>query len=150
MQNEVEYIKTIIKELRSSVDEATVKKLDLDKSERVVDRLGSFSDGCKECQQQLLELKSHFAKLQEEIQATTVKEHNKFINDISSHLQKQHKLVAEGTYLAIYLSIGMSIGMALGLTIFDNIGLGMSLGMSMGLALGIGLDADAKKKGKMI
>lgn len=150
MQTDVEHVKAIIKELRSSVEEKTVKKLDLDKSERIADRLASFSDECQECQEQLLELKSYYMKLQEGTQELTVKEHNKFINEISNHLQKRHKLVADGTYLAIYLSLGVSFGMMLGLTLFDNVGLGMSIGMSMGLALGIGLDTDAKKKGKTI
>ncbi|MDQ0154696.1 hypothetical protein [Robertmurraya andreesenii] len=153
MQNEVEHLKTMVREMKDAVDEQTAKKLNLDKCERLIDRLSSFSDSCMECKQKLLELKSHFSDLQERLdllQTDTLKPHNKVINQIASHLQKRHKLVAEGTYLAIYMSFGLSMGVVFGLTIFDNIGFGMSIGLSIGLAIGAALDADAKKKGNTI
>lgn len=153
MQNEVEHLKTMVREMKDAVGGPTTKKLNLDKCERMIERLGSFSDSCPECKQNLLDLQTHFTELQENIgplQADTLKCHNQWINQIASHLQKQHKLVAEGTYLAIYMSLGLSMGMVFGLTIFDNIGLAMPMGLSIGLALGSAMDADARKKGKTI
>ena len=40
------------------------KNLDLDKCERVIDNLGSFSASCEECKQHLLELKDIFIQLE--------------------------------------------------------------------------------------
>jgi hypothetical protein len=143
----------MIRALKRTVSKQTTTKLDLDKCERIVERLESFSASCEGCQQHLLEVKNHFTLLEvnvERIEETTFKQHRQLINHIISHLQKKHKLIAEGYYLAIFMSIGMSIGVAFGLTIFDNIGLGIPIGMCFGLAIGAGLDADAKKKGNTI
>ncbi|WP_245864224.1 hypothetical protein [Fredinandcohnia onubensis] len=152
MENHVDDIKTNIEKLRSTISKELSKKLDLNKCERVVDKLGSFSEGCVECQQHLLDLKNHFNKMVAKINEIDKdsNHHKQMIKGIVSHLQKEHKLVPEGFYLSLYMSIGMSIGVVFGLTIIDNFALGISFGMSMGIALGAGLDADAKKKGNSI
>jgi hypothetical protein len=153
LQNLVEHVKTMISRVRGAVSKKTMSKLDLDKCERIVERIGTFSASCEGCHQHLLEVKNHFTELEtnvDRIEETTFKRHRQLINHIISHLQKEHKLIAEGYYLAIFMSIGMSIGVAFGLTIFDNIGLGIPIGMCFGLAIGAGLDADAKKKGNTI
>lgn len=153
MQNEVEHLKTMVRDMKNANDESTANKLNLEKCERIIDRLSTFSDSCKECNQSLYDMKDHISELHQigsPFSVNKFKQHSAFINKIAVHFQKQHKLVEEGTYLSIYMSLGLSLGIVFGLMIFDNIGLGMSLGMCMGLALGAGLDSDAKKKGKTI
>jgi hypothetical protein len=153
LEYQVDGILTILKELKGAVSKPISTKLDLDKCERVVERLGSFSTSCEECQQHLLELKDHVLQLKansNQLEDNEIKQYRKMIGHIISHLQSKHKLVTAGYYLAIYMSLGMSLGVTFGLTIFDNIGLGIPLGMCIGLAIGAGLDADSKKKGKTI
>lgn len=152
VENHVDDIKTNIVKLRSTISKELSKKLDLNKCERVVEKLDSFSASCEECQQHLVDLKNHFTQLEandDEIDKDS-KHHKQVIKGIAAHLQKEHKLVPEGMYLTLYMSIGMSLGMVFGLTIFDNIALGLPIGMSIGIAIGAGLDADAKKKGNTI
>ena len=153
MENNADYVKTILRELRSTVSEQISAKLNLAKCERIVEKLDSFSVSCEECQQLLLELKNHFIQLKEnvnQIEDTELKQHKQLINHIVSHLQKTHKMVAEGYYLGLFLSLGLIMGIVFGLTIFKNIGLGIPIGMCMGVAIGAGMDADAKKKGNTI
>jgi hypothetical protein len=153
LENIVVHVKTIIRELNGTVSKPISKELDLDKCERVVEKLGSFSSSCKDCQQQLHELKNHLILIQEDIDMIDdikLKKFKQFISHITSHLEKKHKLVQEGYYLGIFMSLGISLGVVFGLTIFDNIGLGLPIGMCMGIAIGAGMDADAKKKGKTI
>ncbi|WP_246320038.1 hypothetical protein [Paenibacillus qinlingensis] len=153
MENRADHVKTLLRELRGTVSKPISKKLDLHKCERVVEKLGSFSSSCKDCQQQLLELMNYFILIKENIDRiddTKLKQYKQLINHITSHLQIKHKLIQEGYYLGIFMSLGMSLGVVFGITVFDNIGLGISIGMCMGLAIGAGKDADAKKKGKTI
>ncbi|WP_225228566.1 hypothetical protein [Bacillus sp. PS06] len=153
MEKQVESVKVLLNEIRSSVSKDLITKLEIDKCERIVERLGTFSTNCHECQQQLIELKNHVEKLSdnlEQIEESEIKQHKQMINLVVSHFQKKHQLVPEGHYLAIYLSLGISLGLVFGLVIFDNIALGIPIGMSLGVALGAGMDADAKKKGNTI
>ncbi|WP_449536469.1 hypothetical protein [Ferdinandcohnia sp. Marseille-Q9671] len=152
MENHVEELNEIIRRLRNTSSKERAKKLELDKCERLVQKMDSFSEKCVECREHLLVLKNQFRQLEENIEEkdSNSKQHKKVINDIVSHLQKKHKLVQEGTYLAIYMSIGMSLGMVFGFSLSDNFALWMPIGMSLGIAVGAGLDADAKKKGKTI
>ncbi len=152
MENQVEQIKLIIKKIRGVARESILKKLDLDKCERVADKLGSFSD-CEVCQNQLYDLKNYLNQLETNVDGINehvCKKHKQLIDHNVSHLQNKHKLVTDGHYLAIYMSIGMSLGVVFGLTVFDNIGLGLPIGFGIGIAIGSGLDADAKKKGRTI
>lgn len=151
MENSATSIKSNLQELRGTVSKPISKKLQLDKVNRMVEKLDSFSASCEDCQQYLGELNDCLLSIKENpetIDDTNLHRYKKLISNISSHLQKKHKLIEEGHYLAICMSIGMGIGMVLGLTVFDNIGLGLPIGMCLGLAIGAGLDEDAKKKGK--
>ncbi|MFD1849431.1 hypothetical protein [Oceanobacillus bengalensis] len=146
----VEKLKTILEEFRNTVDEKDARKLELGKCNRIIQKLGSFSSECEECFQHFIDLENHIIQLVDKVDElieNDVKHHKQKIDNISSHLQKQHKLVTSGYYLSIYMSIGTSLGIVFGLLIFDNIGLGLPLGMGIGVAIGAGLDADAKKKG---
>lgn len=153
MDNQTDHVKSMISELRRTVSEPILKKLNLNKCERVAEKLASFSSNCEDCQVQLLELENQLNLIKEDIETiddTKIKLFQQSISHITSHLEKKHKLIQEGHYLAIYMSLGISLGVVFGLTIFDNIALGIPIGMCLGLAIGTGLDSDAKKKGKTI
>lgn len=151
--NEFEKLLIDFEELKASIDVQTAKKLNLELFERIIKRVNSFSPDCEECSQTLKELEDHINKLkakQGRFDKNDFKQNSTKTNDIISHLEKQHKLVTEGTYLGVYMSLGMSIGLVFGLTVFHNLALGMPIGMCLGIALGASLDADAKKKGMTI
>jgi hypothetical protein len=151
LESRADQVKTLLRELRGTISKPISKKLDLDKCEQVVEKLGSFSSSCMDCQQLLLELMNYLTLIKENIDTiddTKLKQYKQLINQITSHLQKKHKLIQEGYYLGIFMSLGMSLGVVFGLTVFDGIGLGISFGMCIGLAIGASMDADAKKKGK--
>jgi hypothetical protein len=151
LENQADSVKTILIELRGTVGKTVLKKFDLDKCERVVEKLGFFSPRCKDCQQQLLELKNYLIQIKvniDRIDDTELRLYKNLISHITSHLQKKHKLIHEGHYLGFFMSLGISLGVVLGLTVFDNLGLGIPIGMCIGLAIGAGMDDDAKKKGK--
>lgn len=142
-----------IEELKSSINGQAVKKLDLDLLTRIVKKLDSISPECEKCSLTLDELEKHIKQLKDRgalLNENDFKQNKSKLNDIVSHLQKQHKLVTEGYYLGIYMSLGMSIGLVFGLLIFKNIALGLPIGMCLGIAIGSGMDADAKKKGMVI
>jgi len=139
--------------LKSNVDSQVSQKLDLEKCERVLKRLDTFSPDCKDCKKLLLTFEDHlsqFRKKEQPFQKTDYKEHHNTMANSISHLQKEHKLVTDGTNLSIYMSLGLSLGTVFGLLFLDNLALGISFGFSIGIAIGIGLDEDAKKKGRTI
>jgi hypothetical protein len=147
---QVEELYHFLEEIRKKADEKTAAKLELDKCKRIIQRLSTFSSDCEKCYQHFSELENQLIRLKgkaEHLAEDEVKHHKKLIGSISSHLQKQHKLVMPGHYLALYMSIGISIGTAIGLVVFENLVLGLPLGMCIGIAIGTGLDEDAKKKG---
>ncbi|MFA9558978.1 hypothetical protein ACERII_16835 [Evansella sp. AB-rgal1] len=149
----LEVLLEIIEEMDDRLDKITSKKLQLKKWGLTGEKLFSFGEECEECQQQFTNLENHVMKLNSigsVIDESDVKVHRSILKNALSHLEKKHKVVAEGYYLSIYMSIGMSLGVVFGLTVFDNIALGIPLGLSIGLAIGAGLDADAKKKGLVI
>ncbi len=153
MKEDLDQIKAIIVELKTIDNKKSSAKLDLNKCERLAEKLASLSKDCHECQQHLKEFNEHFIQLnqkKDQIDKADLKKHTQFIHHICSHLQKQHNLFPEGYYMGIYMSIGISLGIVFGLTIFDNIALGIPIGMCLGIAIGTGLDADVKKKGKTI
>ncbi|WP_226669747.1 hypothetical protein [Metabacillus litoralis] len=153
MKQHVEKIKATINELKRIDNKKINTKLDLNKSERVLDKLGTLASDCQECEQQLVEFENHYNQILDKnkhLQESDYKQHKKLIREAYSHLQKNHKLLPEGYYLSVFISVGISIGVMFGLTIFDNIALGLPIGMCIGIAIGSGLDADAKKNGKTI
>lgn len=142
-----------LEELSNEIGDINSKRLNITQLIRVVKRLESFSGECEECEKQLSEIGIRINVLknkQGHLEKFELKEHQQKVNAILSHLQKKHKLVAEGTYLSIYMSIGMSLGLVFGMLIYDNLSMGLSLGMGIGVAIGAGLDANAKKKGLTI
>ncbi|MFA1819702.1 hypothetical protein ACDX78_05805 [Virgibacillus oceani] len=149
----VDKLKTILNELGKTVDEEIAKKLELEKCDRIIQKLSSFSPDCEACDQHFIDLENHIMQLRDKSDQLTeedIKQHKQIIDDISAHLQKEHKLVTKGYYLSIYISMGAGIGVVLGLLVFDNIGLGLPIGFGIGVAIGAGLDADAEKKGMVL
>lgn len=125
--------------------------LELDLLKRIIIRLQSFD--CNECKNYLSDIEiylNYFNDNIDFIEKQKLKEYRKTLGNIKNHLQKEHGLYPEGTYTSTYMSIGMSIGLVFGLTVFDNIALGLPIGLGIGLAIGSGIDADLKKKGKII
>jgi hypothetical protein len=139
--------------LKSSVEPKVAQKLDLDKWERVLKRLDSFSPDCEECSTLLVTYHDHIHQFKEKgqlLEKPDFIEHHRTMEKFISHLEKKHKLVTEGTNQNLYMSLGLSLGVVFGLLLLDNLALGISFGFSIGIAIGIGLDADAKKKGRTI
>jgi hypothetical protein len=147
----IDKLNTIFDEIQKTVDKKVATKLEIDKCRRIIQRLNSFSTDCEECYQHFIELENHLIQLAEKVEHQVedddFKNHKQIIANVTSHLEKQHKLVTSGYYLSVYMSIGMSIGLVFGLLIFDNLALGLPIGMGIGVAIGAGLDEDAKKKG---
>ncbi|CDO03428.1 hypothetical protein BN988_01942 [Oceanobacillus picturae] len=142
-----------IEEISNNVDEQVATELELEKFNRIINRLDSFSNECEECEQYFTDLESHIKDLLEKNSTITeddIKHHNQKINNISTHLMKKHNLVTSGFYFSVYMPIGTSLGVVFGLLIFDNIGIGLPLGVGLGVAIGAALDANAKKKGLVL
>ena len=140
-----------IARLNDEIDDKQAKTLELDLLKRIIIRLQAFD--CTECANNLSELSGYVNYLDENknsLEKQELKEYRKIIEEIKTHLQKEHGLVPQGYYLSVYMSIGMSIGLVFGLTVFDNLALGLPIGMAIGIAIGSGIDADYKKKGKII
>ena len=137
--------------LKHKADEKLAGKLKLDLLERIAKKLYSFD--CPECNKILNELDAPVRDLRDKIDSLDkqeLKKHNKKIESIKLHLQREHQLVPKGYYTSIYMSMGTSFGLIFGLIFFDNLALGLSIGLAIGVAVGAGMDADAKKKDKLI
>lgn len=125
-----------------------VKAWDSELLKRVVNRLASFSD-CAQCSDYLQSLSDHIRDLRDRSQAS-LGQHKQIVQEIIAHLKKSHGLVESANYTSLYMVLGMNFGLVFGLTVFDNLALGLSLGMCIGVGLGAAMDADIKKKGKII
>ena len=151
--NRKEKLQSLVEEIRYDVDEKTAAKLELDKCNRIIERLASFENDCELCQEYLGKIEDQLITINEKKESLTkhdIKEHYKVTEEISSHLQKEHKLVPSGYYMGLYMSIGMSFGLLFGLLLFDNVAIGLPLGMVIGMAIGTGKDSEVKKKGSVI
>lgn len=138
-------------QIKGQVDAKLAARLQLGLIERMARQLATFD--CAECKAMLDELDVQVAMLlanHGSIEKPAMKMHDKLVSGVQTHLMQKHQLVTEGYYMSIFMSIGMSIGLVFGLTLFGNLALGLPIGLALGLAIGSGLDADAKKKGKVI
>ena len=59
----VEKLKTMLQDFRDKVDEKVVAKLELDKCNRIIGRLDSFSPDCVVCEQHFLDLEEQIIQL---------------------------------------------------------------------------------------
>lgn len=127
------------------------KKCKLDLLRRVTKKVASFSPDCGECQHFQGEITKLIEGLGDLIEASKEKRkgHLSVIGTIIKHLQKRHKLISELEYTALGISMGLAFGSAIGVAM-GNVAIGIPIGMCVGLSIGSYMDADAKKKGKVI
>lgn len=145
-------VKEIWSQLKDSVNEVQLKQLNIKQLERILLRLETLSESCEQCakyQRELLEYGRNLFDNREHIDKNTLKYHSMKVHEIINHLQKEHKLVTEGYYLAIYMPLGLSIGVVFG-TLLNHTPIGLSLGLVFGVAIGNYLDSEAKKKGNVV
>lgn len=140
-----------ILQIKNQMDAKMAARLQLDLIERIARRLAEI--GCGDCKSMLSELDQQVTMILSNhgsIDKPAMKMHGKLVSGAQTHLMQKHQMVTEGYYMSVFMSLGMSIGLVFGLTLFDNIAFGLPIGLALGLAIGSGLDADAKKKGKVI
>lgn len=149
---ELDLILKHIAEIERKSDERVKKKLDLLTTKRVAQRLAEFSGSCETCTVMLKDLESNLEELagRATLNKARIAAHKKSLEQYAEHLRKTHNLVKEGYYLGVYVSVGISLGIVFGFAVFDNSGIGVPIGLAIGIAIGTSLDADAKKKGKVI
>lgn len=116
-------------------------------------RVVSFSADCVECQAFQGEITKRAKDLGTLVHASKEerKSYLKMINSILKHLQKRHKLIAEGENLGIWIGIGVAIGSGMSIVSgVDSVSIGAGIGIAIGSAIGSYLDAKAKKEDKVI
>lgn len=99
-------LNTLLEDISNTVDKEVNTKLDLDKSKRIIQRLSSFSSNCEECYQFFIDVENDIFQLQDKLDQLSeddMKHHKQTVDNISSHLQKTHKLVTSGYYLSLYI-----------------------------------------------
>jgi hypothetical protein len=127
------------------------KKYKLDFLSRLAKRIADFSKECGECQK----FQGDISKLAQDLGGLVQsskeerKNYDRKIKAITGHLQKKHKLFAEGTYVGFGIALGPAIGVAIG-SGMGNVGAGIGIGVGIGVAIGSALEANAKKNGKII
>jgi len=136
---------------KQTLSNKEVKKYKLNYLARVAKRIADLSKECRECQK----FQGDISKLAQDLGGLVQsskeekKNYDRKIKEITSHLQKKHKLIAEGTYVGFGIAVGLALGVALG-SGMGNVGAGIGIGIGIGLAIGSALEAKAKKDGKII
>ena len=136
---------------KQTFNKKETKKYKLDYLTRLAQRIAELSKECGECQK----FQSDISKLAQDLGGLVQsskeekKSYDKKIREITSHLQKKHKLYAEGTYIGFGIALGPAIGVALG-SGMGNVGAGIAIGVGIGIVIGGALEANAKKEGKII
>ena len=137
---------------KDSLSKKDAKKYKLDLLLRIARRVDDFSATCGECQtfkQEITVLTGALGNLIQIPNKENRKSYLKQIKSLVKHLQKEHKLVTEGQYMAMWSGIGPALGIAFGAAL-DNIGIGVAIGVVIGLAIGRYMDNKAKKEGRVI
>jgi hypothetical protein len=136
---------------KQTLGKKDIKKYKLDYLARVARRIAGLSKECGECQKFQGDISKLVQDLGGLVQSSKEekKNYDRKIKEITSHLQKKHKLVAEGTYVGFGIALGPAIGVAIG-SGMGNVGAGIGIGVGIGVVIGSGLEAKAKKDGKII
>jgi hypothetical protein len=137
---------------RDTLSEKDYKKYKLRLLLCIAERVDQFYPTCGQCQifqQDISTIVQDIGNLTQFTDKTRQKSYFKTIDNISKHLQKQHKLVNEGYYLSIGMAIGSGIGVALGAAL-EKFGGGLPIGVGIGIAIGAALDAKAKKESRIL
>jgi len=130
---------------KQTFNKKNLKKYKLDFLTGVAKRTAELSSECGECQK----FQGDISKLAQDLGGLVQsskeekKNYDKKIKEITSHLQKKHKLVAEGTYVGFGIALGPAIGVALG-SGMGNVGAGIAIGVGIGVAIGSALEAKRK------
>jgi hypothetical protein len=151
-KDKIENLNRIVSSLKHKCDNKDEKKLKINLLVRCVKRIIDFSGECNECRNLIIEMEEIIVKLNSSfnsVDRVIYKDYQSMLKRIVSHMQKNHKLVSDGYYVGMYMSLGIALGLPLGLN-FDNIALGIPIGLCIGITIGSAMDADAKKKGKVI
>ena len=150
-QNDKDQLNKIIADLGESLDPDTAKKINFQQLDRVRLRLHQFFDECEECQKHTHVIIDHIEATNKfsDLNKQELKSFHNDMKSVVSHMQKRHNLISDGYYVSIYLGLGLIIGIAIG-TSLKNLALGMSIGMLIGVAVGVALDADYRKKGRVL
>jgi len=145
-------IKKQIDLLKGTSSEKDYKKYKLRLLLCIAERVARFYPECGQCQifqQDISTLVQDIGNLTQLPDKDRKKSYFKTIDNITKHLQKQHKLVNEGYYIGIGMAIGSGIGVALGAAL-EKVGGGIPIGVGTGLAIGTALDAKAKKDDRIL
>jgi len=150
MSNQKNWLNTIQTQIQKfrSIHPKDIKRYKIDQLERIAKRVEQFSQQCSQCSMQKQEI-TKLAHNLEFIKGSTQtrKEYHKKLRLLINHLQKKHKLVAEGQYIGIGIAIGVALGVPF-MTVLG--GAGIALGIPFGLVFGIAMENKAKKEGKII
>jgi hypothetical protein len=128
-----------------------IKKYKVDYLARVAKRIADLSKECGECRKFQADISKLVQGLTGLIQSSKEekKNYDRNLKQLTSHLQKKHKLYAEGTFVGFGIALGPAIGAAIG-SGMGNVGAGIAIGVGIGVAIGSALEANAKKEGKII
>jgi hypothetical protein len=132
-------------------DKKNNKNLKLESLERIIRRIAEFSPTCTDCQRYQPMIDDILHSLGGQLQSSREdrRTYYKNLRELTTHMTKKHHLRAAGTFIALGLSMGPGIGISLGVAM-GNIGAGLAIGTGFGLVLGSGLEARAKREGKII
>jgi hypothetical protein len=140
-----------LESIKHNLDKKELKRCKLHNLERIVRRVVEFAENCAVCQQQQHLLDELIDALGGPLQSSKIelKVYYKKLRTLTTHMTRKHNLRAEGSFLALGLALGPAIGVSLG-TAMQNIGVGIAIGTGLGIALGSGLEARAKREGRII
>ena len=155
MTNNNEWLNGIKKQLnllKDTLSDRDYKKYKLRLLLCLAERVTQYFDECGQCQvfqKDISALIQDVGNLVQLSDKQRQKSYFKSMDNITNHLEKQHKLVNEGYYMAICIAIGTALGVGLG-TAFEQIGGGIPIGVGTGVAIGAALEAKAKKEGRIL
>jgi hypothetical protein len=140
-----------IRGLKAVLSEREYKKRKLNNILRMIKRVADFSPTCEECHKFQTDITNLIHEMGSMAPATdkSKKSYRVRIKNITTHLIKKHKLSYTGQHIGLGLSIGIGIGVSIG-SAMDNIAVGIGAGVGIGMAIGSALEANARKKGKVI
>lgn len=152
-----ENIEKVMGSYQASLTPKEVKNYKLDLLLRLARRVADFSEECGQCQvfqpdiTQMGQELGTLSKRSKDVRRAYARK----IKLIVRHLQSRHKLVTEGRYRNRGMIIGSGVGAALGGILSAagagaGFGAGAGLGAGLGMTIGAGLDAKAKKDGRVI
>ncbi len=142
---------------QASLTPKEVKKYKLDLLLRLARRVADFSEECGQCQvfqPDITQMGQELGTLSKRSKDAR-RAYARKIKLIVRHLQSRHKLVTEGRYRKLGMAIGSGVGAAFGGILSAagagaGLGGGAGIGAGLGMTLGAGLDAKAKKDGRVI